>query len=339
MGELCNESDWSEPATVKPFPPPQVIQSSNYLQYIIYALLLAIGILALAYMFAKIFGIPHWIEIIKDELFQVILTGIVALLLVGITQLVNYYLGSALAALPDYTTTIPDNTNQIFKAAYQELGSLSSPSLLSQIQKENKKIAKEASKGIYCNMLGVGFSLVNCSPLNAFRGTLTSASFTVLAGMIDIYAQQILLSFGANFGFNLLIPLGLFFRCFKPTRQAGGALIAIGFGFYTVYPLVIVATLKTLALSETLQVPQPQTIPTISECDPYEIDVSKSRQQFQIYAAELSRPTISDYLTYEVLVKTIFLSILNLIITLGFISSFAKILGTEIDLAGLARIG
>jgi hypothetical protein len=190
-------------------------------------------------------------------------------------------------------------------------------------------------------MLGVGFTLVNCSPLNAFRGTLTSAAFTTVVGITDVYAQQFLLTLAATFSFTLIIPAGLFFRCFKPTRGAGGALIAIGFGFYTAYPLVIVATANLLVTqSAPLALPNPAvSVPSSITCDPYETDVAKSRDQFYKYAESLSDASVSDSLTYLVLVKVIFLSILNLIITLGFIGSLAKVLGSDIDLSGLARIG
>ncbi|MEM4554391.1 MAG: hypothetical protein QXT25_00890 [Candidatus Anstonellaceae archaeon] len=340
IGTECNESDWSEPAEVKPYPPPQLLPAGSYLQYIIYALLVALAVLAIAYMFSKAFGIQHWGEIIKDELFQVLASGIVALLLVGITYMINDYLTASLSAISGDTSIPLTGTNQIYTVAYNSLSSLGVQNILLQIQDANSRVAKEASKGIYCSMLGVGFTLVNCSPLNAFRGTLTSASFAVLAGMIDVYAQQFLLTWGANFGFNLLIPLGLFFRCFKPTRQGGGALIAIGFGFYTVYPLVILAGIKLLAeQDDVLPIPQSTSIPSGLTCDPYEKDISVSREQFQNYAMALSHSSVADYLTYVVLVKVIFTSIISLIITLGFIASIAKVLGSEIDLSGLVRIG
>jgi hypothetical protein len=48
-----------------------------------------------------------------------------------------------------------------------------------------------------------------------------------------------------------------------------------------------------------------------------------------------------DYMykmSYLVLVRTLFLSVLNLIITLAFIRAFAHMLGSEIDVSTLARI-
>ncbi len=339
----CTESDWSSPSNVViPPPPPIPIPVSNYLEYMLMALLLAIGLLALAYMTSKAFSLPHWVPLIGDELVQVLATGVVALCLVGITIAINNYVTAGLvAATPQSATITPDGSNQIYQAAYTMLGGLGVNSVLSQLQITNSEIAVEASKGVYCSMLGVGFTLVNCSPLNAFRGTLTSAAFTTVVGLVDIYAQQFLLTLAARFSFSLIIPVGLFFRCFKPTRAAGGALIAIGFGFYTAYPLVIVATTNLLVnQSIPLALPGTMAVPQLSSaCDPYETNIDNSRTQFLNYAQNLSEQSVADSLTYLVMVKVIFLSILNLIITLGFINALAKVLGSDIDLSGLARIG
>ena len=56
------------------------------------------------------------------------------------------------------------------------------------------------------------------------------------------------------------------------------------------------------------------------------------------YASTLTDFSRSENLAYIVLVRIIFASILNLIITLGFIRAFAHIIGSEIDISALARI-
>ena len=197
-------------------------------------------------------------------------------------------------------------------------------------------LGREASKGVYCNFLGVGFSLVNCSPLNAFRGSLTTAAFATSAALADIYAQQSLLSLARNAAFAFIVPLGLFFRCFKTSRGAGGALIAIGFGFYTAYPLMIVANENLLHGSNPSS--PSLGLPSVGTCDPMESDVDVSRNQMMDFAKSLTDFNLVESTEYVIMVRIIFASILNLIITLGFIRAFAHILGSEIDVSGLARI-
>jgi hypothetical protein len=199
----------------------------------------------------------------------------------------------------------------------------------------SEQLGNEASKGVFCNFLGVGFTLVNCGQYNAFRGGLTTASFAAMAALADNYAQQFLLSLITYSAFQFILPLGLFLRCFKVSRRAGGALIAIGFGFYTVYPAVIVADQNLLHGSNPSA---PSPVPKVSTCDPRETDSGASLNQFMGYAAQLTDFSLAYNLTYFVLVRTVFLSILNLIITLGFIRAFAHIIGSDIDVSALARI-
>jgi len=305
-------------------------------------LLAAISILALAYMASAIFGLHHWVPIIGDEIVQVLATGIVALLLIGSQSIVDGYLSSALGAID------PLAAGGINAYASGLLSSLQADAPFSQVQAASIEIGQQASRGIYCSMMGVGFTLSNCGQLNAFRGSLTAAGFTALAGMLDIYAQQAILSFAARYAFTLVIPLGLFFRCFKMSRPAGGALIAIGFGFYSAYPLAIAGSTKLLTgMSEPLMLEPPlSAVPKLSDaqdpvpkvCDPYETDSSIPRKQFNEYAASLTSPEVAQGLTYFVIVKVVFLSILSLILTLGFIREIAKLLGSEIDVSSLARI-
>ena len=323
-----------------PLPPPPPIATSFSMPYLVYPLVIAAALLALAYMASRIFSLPHWGPIIADELWQVVVTGGVVLLLVGMQLGVNDYLTYALEGTGETVVGVPQGENRIAAIAYEKLGNLGTGEIFIELQNRSAELGGQASKGIYCSMLGVGFTLVNCSPLNAFRGALTSAAFTTMVGMVDIYTQQFILSLALNYSFSLLIPFGLFFRCFKASRQAGGALIAIGFGFYTVYPLVIVAT-DNLLVKMNAPLPHPEfsrSLPAVPFCDPYELNADQARQSYDTFAAGITAPELTLSLTYTVLVRTIFMSILNLIITLGFISAFARLVGSEIDVSGLARI-
>lgn len=326
-----------------PLPPP-----SFDIIYLTFPLLAAIFILALAYMASSVFGLHHWIPIIGDEIMQVLATGVVALLLLGSQVAVDDYLTAALFKIDRTATT------GINDYARGMLDSLNMPAVFQQVRNADLEIGKQASSGIYCSLLGVGFTLNNCGQLNAFRGSLTAAGFTIMAGMLDIYAQQTLLLLAKNYAFSLLIPLGLFFRCFKASRPAGGALIAIGFGFYTAYPLAIAGTNKLLTgMGEPLILEPPApTVPKLTDnpdtgikykgqlgvCDPYETDSDVPRKQFKDYALAITDPGVSQGLTFMVIVKVIFLSIFSLMLTLGFIRELAHLLGSEIDISSLARI-
>ena len=274
--------------------------------------------------------------ILRDELLQVMATGVVALSLLGIqVALDNVYLPALLQATYEVPPTpLPGS---MMEAANGKISSLAGTtnSVLADMSRTSIDIGREASKGVFCNFLGVGYTLVNCSPLNAFRGSLTAAAFTTSVALADTFAQQFLLSLAANYAFSLIIPLGLFLRCFKISRAAGGALIAFGFGFYTVYPAVIMSTENLLHGTSTSV---PSDIPSPKTCDPMESEVAVSLQQFNDYSGQITDFDLTESIAYFVLVRVLFLSILNLIITLGFIRALAHVIGSDIDISALARI-
>ena len=355
--------------------PPGAGQPAFDLAYIYLPLMAAFFLLALAFMLSKLFNMPHWVPIIGDELLQAIATGAVAILLVGVQCgvdgcLADAYLATGEALPPSCAASKIGCANDI---AYAKLSSLKLEEIFLGLRGSAQAIGQEASKGIYCSMLNVGFTLSNCGQLNAYRGSLTLASFTVMAGIWDVYAQQFLLSLAKSYSFSLIIPLGLFFRCFKASRPAGGALVAIGFGFYTAYPLVIIAMGSLLTGfapgTAIMDEPAQAAVPVLSGntmgcdgggdcgnqddeascratagctwtglCDAYEMSAQVSKAQFSDFGARLTDQSVTQGLAYAVLVKGIFMSILNLVVTLGFIRIFAHFLGSEIDVSSLARI-
>ena len=338
----CNETISAE-ASVTGAAPPQA--GTVNLSYTAMALIIAIAVIALAYMASYVFSLPQIRAIVQDELLQVIATGVVALSLLGVQAAMDGY-GVRMLAGSNAAVTCSDWNNpstcstRLIPAAQNTLESLAANASsmmdgLAGPDGASRALGQEASKGVFCNFLGVGFTLVNCSQLNAFRGSLTIASFAAMSALADIYAQQFLLSLIYYSGFAFILPLGLFMRCFKVSRRAGGALIAIGFGFYTVFPAVIVATENLLHGSNPST---PQGVPKVDKCDPKDTDAGATLSQFVNYGTELTSFDLAYNLTYFVLVRVIFMSILNLIITLGFIRAFAHIIGSDIDVSALARI-
>ena len=308
--------------------------SSNY-TYFGLALAIPIAIVAIAYMGSYAFNVPSLRAVLQDELLQILATGAVALTLIGTQAVVDQYLVDVLSAASG--ATLPPAG--AMAAAQSTLVGLrnGATGVISNFEEVSIQLGQEASKGVFCNFMGVGFSLSNCSPFNAYRGSLTAAAFTTTVALSDTYAQEYILSLARNFAFSLIIPLGLFLRCFRASRAAGGALIAIGFGFYTVYPAVILATDSLLHGAGAPPATAP-ALPLMGTCDPMEAKVSKSLSEFTDYGGQLTQYVQAKNLAYFVLVRVLFLSVLNLIVTLAFIRSFAHMIGSDIDVSALARI-
>jgi hypothetical protein len=314
--------------------PPQPQAPAPDYTYFWLALLIPVAVVAIAYMGSYAFNAPALRAVLQDELLQILATGAVALTLVGTQAVVDQY---AVATVQAAGVPGASGIQSALDAAAAKITGLEDIglSLLSNMEEVSSTLGMEASRGVFCNFMGTGFSLSNCSPLNAYRGSLTAAAFTTTVAISDTYAQDFLLSLARSYAFTLIIPMGLLLRCFKASRAAGGALIAIGFGFYTVYPVVILLTDNLLHGNSMPAVP---SIPMPGECDPREPKVTNSLAQFTEYGEQLTGYGLIYGMAYQVLVRILFLSILNLIITLSFIRAFAHIIGSEIDVSSLARI-
>ena len=307
--------------------------SANSIPYFSVALMIPLLAIAIAYMASYAFNITSLKASLHDELLQILATGAIALCLIGTQAAVDTVFLDAIAK----AAKVPASAGTIQEAAIATLGSINADcaATISELQSIGTDLGKEASKGVFCNFMGVGFSINNCSPLNAYRGGLTLASFSSTAALADGYAQQFIINMAKDYAFGLIIPLGLLLRCFKMSRGAGGALIAVGFGFYTVYPTVIVSTTGLLHGNNNSS---PQTLPPVYTCDPMNTDVSQAKGDFLDYGSDLTEYTRIRDIAYLTMVKSLFMSILNMIITLGFIRTFAHMLGSEIDVSSLARI-
>jgi len=311
--------------------------ASPNLSYFWLVLGIPIFILAIAFMASYAFNLPSLRAVLQDELLQIIATGAIALTLVGTQLVVDEYVVAVLKGTGSGAADI----SGALDAASNQLGLIQTETIktLENFQNVSMTLGQEASKGVFCNFMGTGFTISNCSPFNAYRGSLTAAAFTTTVALSDTYAQSFILSLVRAYAFTIIIPLGLLLRCFKASRSAGGALIAIGFGFYTVYPVVILAT-DNLLHGTTPKTPPaiPTVVDVVGKCDPMETDVFFSLTQFNEYGDALTSYVLAKNLIYFVLVRVLFLSILNLIITLSFIRAFAHMIGSEIDVSALARI-
>jgi len=303
------------------------------LEYFWLALLIPIGIVAIAYMASYAFNSPALRAVLQDELLQILATGAVALTLVGTQAVVDEYVVATLNAANATATGITGAMD----AAAVKINTLEQAAAgrLNNMEEVSSILGQEASRGVYCNFMGVGFSLNNCSPFNAYRGSLTAAAFSTTVALADTYAQGFILSLARAYSFSILIPLGLLLRCFKASRSAGGGLIAIGFGFYTVYPAVILATDNLL---HGAAMPPSAAIPLVGKCDPRDPSVSSALSEFTSYGSQLTDYNLIYGISYQVMVRVLFLSVLNLIITLTFIRTFARMIGSDIDVSSLARI-
>jgi hypothetical protein len=355
---ICSEdSAPSNPVTCGNAVLPLESQLNTSWTYIALAFLCALMILAIVYMASYVFSMPQLRAIVQDEFFQVIATAAVAVILVGTQGLVvdnlgvdNYLSAIAFGAHSAYgsSSSMMGDANSILytQLINNNIGTSSDGSKSTVIGGLSSAVqydSNQASKSGFCNFLGIGYVLANCASYNSYAGALTTPLILAYMSLADLFAQMFLLSLAYSYGFSVLIPLGLFLRCFKASRGAGGALIAIGFGFATVYPTVIVAMYDALGASGaapdlSLLSGGSSSLTGATDCDVSQSDVDTVRGTYENYGNRLTNFGIVEQMANVILIQVIFMSILDLIITLAFIRMLAHAIGSEIDVSTLARI-
>ncbi|MEM4272508.1 MAG: hypothetical protein QXH30_02870, partial [Candidatus Bilamarchaeaceae archaeon] len=189
-----------------------------------------------------------------------------------------------------------------------------------------------------------------CIGIQVPFSSMNFATNVLISALLAQNSQTMLLILAKIFIFPVLLPLGIFLRCFQFTRATGGFLMAVGFCFYFIYPLAVLST-KGLAdmvvtKGKAAEVPDYPDIEYPDEgydaasfepkgdCNPYDMDSSyTSRQVENVLDDGLVGP-----LLFHFLIGGLFTNMLNLAIALSAIRALAGVFGAEVDVSALARI-
>jgi len=233
-----------------------------------------------------------------------------------------------------------------------------------------------ASTSATCGVLGASFSYPGCIGIQVPFSSLMFATNVMVSAMLANNSQIILLKLAETFFFPILLPLGLFLRCFQFTRGAGGLLIAIAVAFYFIFPISIVLT---TAMANKVDMGDPMDLipdegeikypsdnfgseftagldsagdivaaiatggtsmlfhEIKSECNPLDMDANAGRKQANRIVGDEGGPMV-DSLLYLFFVQGLFSTMLNILITLSAVRGLSKVFGTEVDISALARI-
>ncbi len=230
-------------------------------------------------------------------------------------------------------------------------------SLSSLSRKLTVPLGSMASTSGTCNIMGSSFSYTGCGGIQVPFSSLMFATNVLVSTMLVNNAQTFLLQLSESFFFPVLLPIGLFFRCFQFTRGAGGILIAIAVGFYFIYPFSVILTYgmaQEAADYAESSITGPSSYPSLkypeemfaesfdsfeieSECNPLDMDPYAARTQSERLTGSKGDELV-DPLLFQFFVAGLFTTMLNLLITLSAVRGLASIFGAEVDISGLARI-
>ncbi|MFA5930287.1 MAG: hypothetical protein WC861_05375 [Candidatus Micrarchaeia archaeon] len=217
-----------------------LLLGGNWLLMSVLALVVSTLALSLLYMFASFLRNPQLTSWTKFELFQVFGTAAVMVffggVLYGTCTFDMSFLDSRYVKVdPGHTTnmyTIIDN----YFDKLEDLGYL----IFYFILWITKWFAFLSRVTLLSSPLGIGS---NENPLESL-GQLNSLIFVMISGFVTSFLllqfQMRMLDYLALAAIGYLFPMGIFFRCFEPTRSFGGTLLGIAVSLFLFYPIIMV---------------------------------------------------------------------------------------------------
>ncbi len=315
--------------------------SGHWASTIILIGLMVFFIVTLIYMLGVAFQLPHLKSWAKSEYMQVIVTFLLTAALLAASAQVWGLMVNSVSTF--YKVSHPERANP---SLYYE------PFSFAQSFINTTLIGCE--KNVYTTIYPVNYyyrvaqrlesGTIGNDPAGGWYASLYTGFFEYVTGHVQYllllhYIQIRFLSI-IKYAMPLLIEIGLVLRVFPYSRGAGGLLMAIGFGFYIVYPISI-AMLMTLLPSPTysfctefhppplLDMSDMNCVQTPSDLLQVKMDIAASNSQTGSLISQLETFLPVFYL------QGMFLPLVALTITFTFVRQTGAIFGA--DLAEIGR--
>ena len=219
-------------------------QSLSYLIEISMILLLTIAtILGIVYSLGYSFKINRLIHFAKTELGEIIVTVLIIAVFVGTFSVFNSAYGStSIAGIQGLSTpTAPSANAQIFSSdcsylAYYGVTEMPQQIIAYSILGNLVDVAKNVNVQLQPNGFGVAFSPF--SGFAIYRSVLDEV-VEIAGGIAGLFLATIALLAIFFSLFPIFLYVGIVLRSFPWTRAAGGAMLALFFAFYLIFPLLL----------------------------------------------------------------------------------------------------
>jgi len=284
---------------------------------------------------------------VKFELFQVFGTAVVLAFFASSVAGMCMFDMSFLSSRYLPTQNMYDIIDGYF-SRLQDLGYL----IFSYMMYVTKSLAYMSRITVHSSPLGVGSSE---NPLESMS-QLNSLIFVMLSGFVTSFLllelQMRVLDYLAFACLGYLFPLGIFFRCFEPTRSFGGTLLGISISLFLFYPIIMVFN-DYLMFSQIGEI-QAATVASLQAADG---NVANGQSAGPDNQKEQVNQGFSDPAWYEKLwgaaayvalsifkpvmvyaVAAVFLPVINFIVLVEITRGATAFLGDEIDVSNLTRL-
>ena len=293
-------------------------------------------LLGLLYMIGFGFGIQELQIMAKEELFQIIATGLLIVAILGSNNLVN-----SISTIPAFVSTpaggpaitnLQASASLIINQSITEVGNVHST-----LSAFDASAAAQASRGFTCNVGGVGYSVTGCGGYSMLNVPLSMAGGISGFALGELAVMRKLIDVAHSFALPLLLPFGIILRSFKLTRGGGGLLIAVAISLHILVPMSVVFSnllATTFIASPFSEEYRGDPSATIGQCSPER--TGESNEENVITAYNMLRADMRRYMTI-MLIKATLGPILALLVMATSIRTLSSLMGSEIDISPLAK--
>ncbi len=303
------------------------------------AIMISLGIVAAIYMVGKGFGINELQMMGKEEMFQLIATGILVVVLVSSDGLLNAI--STSDVFSEGQPTMQTNAMAMLDNTIGEMGSI-----LSTIQNNDKNNQVEGSKSSQCSIMGTGYSVSGCGGYSMLASPMSMAGGIVGFSIGELSAVHRLIQISNEYAFSLLLPLGIVLRTIKLTRGAGGLLIALAISLHIMLPAGIIFS-EMLAASFAAS---PESAAYTGgadsiDWDDYECNAGDTmpvlgdkteNEENVIGVFNIMKSNIRKYM-FQAMIRGTLGPVLALLLMAGSIKAISSAAGSEVDVSALSR--
>ncbi|MBN1169814.1 hypothetical protein JXA56_02225 [Candidatus Micrarchaeota archaeon] len=205
------------------------------------ALVTSAALLAGMYLWATFFRNQQMDAFVKTELYELFISAILVVMLgIAVAAMVNIKVSTIIpqALWPEDISS--DTTIYAASGMYFEKVGNDMKDWLRVNYFINTYVDQVASVTPYTRPLGVGLV---ASPMAGLASPIKSLLYNMTVALSIAFiinsAQSLVYVFALQAFLKYYLPLGIFFRCFTPTRRLGGALIGVACAFLFVFPALI----------------------------------------------------------------------------------------------------
>ncbi len=274
----------------------------------------------------------------KEELYQLVATGILIALLLGSNGLLD---GISKGLAKDQSS---QNIQLLSMSIIDD--TLKAPgygveTIYNAVKTDGQQVEIEGSKMLSCSVVGVGYSVSACGGYSMLAAPFSMGGSIVGFTIGELYSMKRLIAIVSSYAMTLLLPIGILLRTFKATRGAGGFLIALAISAYVLLPIGIIFNqmlADTFAADASSSKYTKAMSTTITECDPDDalITLGNGEDQKAINVYDSLRTDLRSIL-FGVLVRGTLGPIISLLVMIAGLRALTSLAGADIDVSAIGR--